>query len=162
MYQDNLSAIFLKNNDRLLSENQTKHIHVQYFLIKYIIVMGDLKVEYCLTLKILPGHFTKPLQKASFRKFRAEIQRILQENLDTYLRWYIPEDTFIPSQQEYVERSYVETDISIRDSHRELLRNTTSHRRVIPSYVQGREIPWNVASHGSITPCYVRQIMPIF
>ena len=59
MYQDNLSAMLLENNGILLSDNWTKHIFVRYFLIKDRIAMGDLKVKYCPTGKILDNHLKK-------------------------------------------------------------------------------------------------------
>ena len=40
MYQDNLSTIIFENNERLSSVNQTKHIRIIYFMIKYTIDMG--------------------------------------------------------------------------------------------------------------------------
>ena len=60
MYQNNLSDVLLKNNGRLSSEKQKKHIRVRYFLIKYRIDMGDLKVKYSPTGKFwkttIPNH----------------------------------------------------------------------------------------------------------
>ena len=105
MYQDNLSAIILDNNSRLSSGNRKKHIYVRYFLIKNRIAMGDLKVEYCLTGKMLANHFTKTLQGAAFRKFRYYIQGIPEDTPDTYLVWDRPEDMLILIPQECVGRS---------------------------------------------------------
>ena len=53
MCKDNLSAMLLDNNGILSSVNQKKHICVRYFLIKYRIAMGVMKVKYCLKGKIL-------------------------------------------------------------------------------------------------------------
>ena len=61
MYQYNLSSMLLENNGRFSSGNRTKHICVIYFLIKYRIEMGELRVEYFPTGKFwpitLPNHF---------------------------------------------------------------------------------------------------------
>ena len=55
MYQDNPSAIILKNNGRFSSGNCKKHVRVTYFLIKDKVAMGDLKVKYCpMIFLILP------------------------------------------------------------------------------------------------------------
>ena len=66
MYQYNLRSMLLDNNGILSSFNWKKHINIIYFLIKDIIEMGELKVKYCLTGKILSGHFTKLLQEMPY------------------------------------------------------------------------------------------------
>ena len=85
MYQDNPSAMLLKNNGRLSSGNQMNHIRFRFFLIKYRIDMGYLKVKYSLTGKMLADHFTKPFQGGAFWKFRAEIQGIPEDTPYTEL-----------------------------------------------------------------------------
>ena len=87
IYQDNHSDVLLDNNFRLSSGNRTKHILVRYFMIKDLIAMGDLKVKYFPTGKMIANYFTKPFQGDAFQKFRAEIQGILEDTLDTDLVW---------------------------------------------------------------------------
>ena len=74
--QNNLRAMLLEQNGMASSSKQTNHIRVRYYLIKYCIAVGDIAVKHCPTKEILSYHFTKPLQGALFRKFRAEIQGI--------------------------------------------------------------------------------------
>ena len=49
MYQDNQSAILLKNNGKASSSRRTKHLKIMYFFITDRIKKGELKIEYCLT-----------------------------------------------------------------------------------------------------------------
>ena len=57
--------------------------------------MGDLKVKYFPTWKILAENFPKTLQGTAIRKFRADIQGITEDTPDIDLGWEIPES---PSQ----------------------------------------------------------------
>ena len=116
MNQENLISMLLNKNEILSSGNWEKPIRVRYFLIKDITAMGDLKVEYFQTGKMLADHFTKPLQGTAFRKFRAEIQGILEYNPDTDLGWDRPENTFIPITQDCVEKSEVKTENRTNES----------------------------------------------
>ena len=68
MYQDNISAMLLENN--------VKHINVRYYFIKDWVETRDVVIEHCPIDEKLGDHFTKPLQGALFRKFRAEIMNI--------------------------------------------------------------------------------------
>ena len=78
--------------------------------------MGDLKVKYFPKGEILGDYFTKPLQGTVLRRFRSEIQGIPEDTPDTDLGWDIPVNTFIPIQQEGVDRSDVKTDKISNDS----------------------------------------------
>ena len=49
MYQDNQSAILLKNNRRASSSKRTKNLNIRYFFITDRIKKGDLHIEYCPT-----------------------------------------------------------------------------------------------------------------
>ena len=49
---------------------------MRYYFIKDWVETGDVVIEHCPTEKMLGDHFTKPLQGALFRKFRAEIMNI--------------------------------------------------------------------------------------
>jgi hypothetical protein len=71
--QDNMSAMLLETNGRHSSSKRNKHIRVRYFFIKDRVSYGDITLKHCPTGEMLADHFTKPLQGALFRKFRAEI-----------------------------------------------------------------------------------------
>ena len=71
-----MSAILLGTNRNKSSTKNTKHINRRYYFIKYWVETGDVVIKHCPTEEILGGHFTKPLQGALFRKFRAEIMNI--------------------------------------------------------------------------------------
>ena len=49
---------------------------MHYYFIKNQVETGDVVIKHCPTEKMLGDHFTKPLQGALFRKFRAEIMNI--------------------------------------------------------------------------------------
>ena len=54
----------------------TKHINMWYYFIKDQVELGEMVIKHCSTTEILGDHFTKPLQNALFRKFRADIMNI--------------------------------------------------------------------------------------
>ena len=70
MYQDNQSAIPLKNNGRASSSRRIKHLNIRYFFITDHIKKGELKIEYCPTDDMVADFFTKPLQGKKFLQFR--------------------------------------------------------------------------------------------
>ena len=74
-----MSAMLLKNNGKKSSTKNTKHINVLYYFIKDRVETGDVVIEHCSTEEMLGGNFTKPLQVALFRKFRAEIMNITDD-----------------------------------------------------------------------------------
>jgi hypothetical protein len=86
--QDNLSAMLLEKNGKQSSSKGTKHIRVHYFFIKDRVSVKDLSIHHCPTEEMLTDHFTKPLQGAPFRKFRANIQGIPIDQSDAELGWY--------------------------------------------------------------------------
>ena len=71
-----MSAMLLENNGKKSSTKNTKHINVPYYFIKDRVETGDVVIENFPTEKMMGDHFTKPLQGALFRKFRAEIMNI--------------------------------------------------------------------------------------
>ena len=79
LYQDNMNAMLLEKNGNKYSTKNTKQINVRYYFIKDRVETRDVVIEHCLTGKMLGDHFTKPLQGALFRKFRAEIMNILDD-----------------------------------------------------------------------------------
>ena len=76
LYQDNMSAMLLENNGKKSSTKTTKHINMRYYFIKGRVDTRGVVIKHCPTEKMLGYHFTKPLQGALFRKFRAEIMNI--------------------------------------------------------------------------------------
>ena len=112
LFRDNLSAM------SLVSSKRTKHIRVRYYFVKDRITAGDIVVKHCPTREILADHFTKPLQGALFRKFRAEIQGIPATMDDEEMGWDAPGPfnvplkavdtaTGIPSPQECVGKDRI-------------------------------------------------------
>jgi hypothetical protein len=104
LYQDNLSAMLLEKNWKQSSSKWKKHIRVRYFFIKDRIRNGDLSVKHCPTVDMVGDHFTKPLQGAQFRKFRADIQGVPNDTSDLDMGLGQDEITKAgPSPQECVE-----------------------------------------------------------
>jgi hypothetical protein len=106
--QDNMSAMLLKTNRKQSSSKRTEHIRVRYFFIKDRVSNGDITLKHCPTGEMLADHFTKPLQGALFRKFRAEIKGIPLNTNEAELGWDREERCektvrADPSPQEYVE-----------------------------------------------------------
>ena len=58
------------------STKNTTHINVRLYFINDWVETGDVVIKHCPKEKLLGDHFTKPLQGALFRKFRAEIMNI--------------------------------------------------------------------------------------
>ena len=71
-----MSSILLAKNSPASSGKRTKHINVRYFFITDRIKKGELEVRYCPTKEIIGDFFTKPLQGATFQKFRDQIMGI--------------------------------------------------------------------------------------
>ena len=71
--QDNQSAILMERNGKFSCSKRTKHIDMRYFFITDRIEKQEVSVEYCPTEDMIGDFFTKPLQGAQFRKFRALI-----------------------------------------------------------------------------------------
>jgi hypothetical protein len=74
--QDNLSNMLLEKKGKQSSSKRTKHIRVRYFFIKDRVANNDISIQHCPTGEMLADHFTNPLQRSLFRKFRADIQGI--------------------------------------------------------------------------------------
>ena len=76
MYQDNQSAILLKNNRRASSSKRTKNLNIRYFFITDRTKKGDLNIEYCPTGNMVADFLTKPLQGKKFLQFRKVIMNL--------------------------------------------------------------------------------------
>ena len=76
LYQDNIITMLLEKNGKKSSTKNTKHINMGFYFIKDQVETRDVVIRHCLTEKMLGDNFTKPLQGALFRKFRAEIMNI--------------------------------------------------------------------------------------
>ena len=72
IYQDK-SAILLEQNGRASSTRRTRHLNIRYFFVSDRIKKDEVHVQYCPTQNMLADYFTKPLQGATFRKFRDAI-----------------------------------------------------------------------------------------
>ena len=77
---------------------RTKHIRIRYYFIKDRIAVSSIVVKHCPTGGILVDHFTKPLQGALFRKFRAEIQGIPTTMGDGEMGWDAPVPFNVPPE----------------------------------------------------------------
>jgi hypothetical protein len=62
VFQDNMSALLLEKNGRMLSSQRTKHIKAKYFFIKDYYDAGVIDVEFCPTNQMWADIPTKPLQ----------------------------------------------------------------------------------------------------
>ncbi len=76
LYQDNKSSILLEKNGRASSSKHTRHIAIRYFFVTDRIAKGELSVEWCPTAEMIADFMTKPVQGATFRKFRDIIMGI--------------------------------------------------------------------------------------
>ncbi len=79
IYQDNMSALLLEKNGRVLSFKCTKHIKAKYFLIKDYYDAGKIDVRFCATDKMWAEVLTKPLQGQKLRDMRAFLQNYPQD-----------------------------------------------------------------------------------
>ena len=70
IFQDNKCTMLLERNCNTSSGKRTKHINVRYFFIVDCIFKGEVRVEWCPTKDLLADFLTKPLQGASFKRFR--------------------------------------------------------------------------------------------
>jgi Reverse transcriptase (RNA-dependent DNA polymerase) len=77
LFQDNRSAILLEKNGKASSSKRTKHINIRYFFITDRVSKGDLSLAWCPTTAMIGDFMTKPLQGASFRKFRDLIMGVV-------------------------------------------------------------------------------------
>jgi hypothetical protein len=102
VYQDNMSALLLEKNGRVLSSRHAKHIKAKCFLIKDYYDAGKIDVRFCSTDKMWAEVLTKPLQGQKFRDMRAFLQNCPQNyNNDNKLKKLMnPQD--IASLQECV------------------------------------------------------------
>ena len=69
-FQDNMSALSLEKNGRILSSKCTKHIKVKYFLVKDYYNAGEVDLRYCPTGCMWADVLPKPLQYQVFRDMR--------------------------------------------------------------------------------------------
>ena len=71
LYQDNMSAMKLETNGRMSSGKNTRHIDIKYFFAKDRVDTEGISIVHCPTEQMLADFFTKPLQGALFKKFKA-------------------------------------------------------------------------------------------
>ena len=75
LYQDNQSAILL-GGGMVSSGKRTQHINIRYFFVKDRVDSKEIMIKYCPTKEMIGDFLTKPLQSATFRKFRNLILNI--------------------------------------------------------------------------------------
>jgi len=82
LFQDNKSSILLEKNGKASSSKRTRHIKIRYFFITDRVAKREVKIEWCPTAKMVADFMTKPLQGATFQKFRDAIMGIKPFNTD--------------------------------------------------------------------------------
>jgi hypothetical protein len=70
LYQDNQSSILLEKNGQQSSTKRTRHFDIRYFFVTDWVRAKQLSIEYCPTGEMWADIHTKPLQGATFTKFR--------------------------------------------------------------------------------------------
>ena len=74
----------LKNNGRLSSIKRTTHINIRSYFITDRVTKQESYIEFCPTLYIIGGYFTKELQGYQFRCFRNIIIDIHDDDIPSY------------------------------------------------------------------------------
>ncbi|CAJ1967284.1 unnamed protein product [Cylindrotheca closterium] len=74
LYQDNMSSILLKKNERSSAGKQSRALNIRYFFVTDQVEKGNLTIKRMPTDDMWGDYMTKPLQGEKFRKFRALIQ----------------------------------------------------------------------------------------
>jgi hypothetical protein len=82
IYQDNKSAMLLKQNGKASSSKRTKHINVQYFFVKDKIAKGEIELEHCPTEVMWADMNTKPRQGRAWIIFRSMLMGISEDYND--------------------------------------------------------------------------------
>ena len=88
VYQDNHSAILLKNNGIKSVGKGTRRVKINYFFVIHKIKDKELRVIWCPTEKMVTDFYTKPLQGALFVEHMNAILGIKQDDLPLYLKEY--------------------------------------------------------------------------
>ena len=68
IYQDNMSAMFLKKNRKSLNGDRTRHIRIREFFLKDRVDTEEAIVDHYPTDEMLDVLITKPLQGSKFRR----------------------------------------------------------------------------------------------
>ena len=63
----------MKENDRLLCTENSRHIDIKYFFTKDRVGKKEVRIQYCKTDDTLANFFMKPLQCSLFKKMRSLI-----------------------------------------------------------------------------------------
>ena len=80
VYQDNQSAMLLEKNGQQSSTKRTRHLDIRYYFVTDRIRKKQLHVEYCPTGDMWADIHTKPLQGATFAKFRRLILNLQDDH----------------------------------------------------------------------------------
>ena len=86
--QDNEIAIKMEKNGRLSAGPTSRHINIRYFWIKDRVKDANITIRHCPTLLMLADFFTKPLQGALFRLFKAVL--LGHAHVDTLVAPMVP------------------------------------------------------------------------
>ena len=77
LYQDNTSSIRMETNGKASCTKRTRHIAIRYFMIVDVLKQKEIDaIEHRPTTEMVGDYFTKPLQGATFRKFRNAIMGV--------------------------------------------------------------------------------------
>jgi hypothetical protein len=68
--------MLLEKNGLASASKQSRHMNIQYFFIVDWAKNGELRIEYCLTDKMIGDFFTKPLQGAQFYILHDDIMNV--------------------------------------------------------------------------------------
>ena len=71
--QDKNSATLMENNGKVSYSKRSRHLNIRYFYVKDSVDKDKIEIVHCPTERMLSGFFTKPVQGALFKKFRAVI-----------------------------------------------------------------------------------------
>ena len=84
IYQDNQSAIRLKNNGKRSNSKRTRHINIRYGFITDMIMKQEASVDFFSTFYMIGDYFTKALQGYQFRRFCNIVLGIHEGDIPAY------------------------------------------------------------------------------
>lgn len=73
LYQDNNSAILLKNNNGKSVRKHSRHLNIMYFFVTDVLEKGKLTIQHCPTLDMITDYMKKPPQGAKILQFMNDI-----------------------------------------------------------------------------------------
>jgi hypothetical protein len=73
LFQDNQSALLLKEKGQKSAGKRSRHLNILLFFVKDQKEKGNLSIQYCPTNEMIGDYMTKPLHGKKFVKFRQSI-----------------------------------------------------------------------------------------